>query len=97
MTISLEERGTRTFKLDGRIRELIAIGASITANCQPCLEYHAGKAREIGANEEQINEAIKVGKMVRGGAAAKMDRFSAALLHAPSPVGASDGDCGSGQ
>ena len=25
--------------MDDRIKELIAIGASITANCQPCLEY----------------------------------------------------------
>jgi AhpD family alkylhydroperoxidase len=30
--------------MNDRIRELIAIGASITANCQPCLKYHVDKA-----------------------------------------------------
>ena len=32
--------------LDIRTRELIAIGASITANCQPCLQYHVSRAIE---------------------------------------------------
>jgi len=39
-------------KIDERMKELIAIGASITANCQPCLEYHAGKALELEADPE---------------------------------------------
>ena len=34
--------------MDDRIRELIAVGASVIANCQPCYEYHAGKARGMG-------------------------------------------------
>ena len=62
--------------LDEKTRELVAIGASITANCQPCLEYHTIKARELGANTEAILDAIEVGKLVRRGAAAKMDRFA---------------------
>ena len=33
-------------KLDNRMKELIAVGASIAVNCQSCLEYHAGKALE---------------------------------------------------
>ena len=36
-------------KLDTRIRELIAVGASVTANCQSCLQYHADKAFGAGA------------------------------------------------
>ncbi len=58
-----------------RVKELIAIGASITANCQPCLEYHVTKARENGAEEEEIKQAIAVGKIVRKGAAGKMDQY----------------------
>ena len=54
-------------KLDKRIEELIAVGASVTANCQPCLQYHAAKALESGAAEQEIAEAIKVGtRCVRG-------------------------------
>ena len=82
-------------KIDGCIRELIAVGASVAANCQPCLEYHVGKATEEGACAQEIAEAIEVGKTVRRGAASKMDKFSATVLRSsPSVVGASDSDCG---
>lgn len=63
-------------KLDNRILELIAIGASVAANCQPCLEYNVGKALSYGADSQEIAEAIEVGKRVRQGAASKMDKFA---------------------
>ena len=66
-------------KLDNRIEELIAVGASVTANCQPCLQYHVRKALENGADEQEITEAIEISKMVRTGAASKMDKFAASL------------------
>ena len=63
--------------IDNKTKELIAVGASITANCQPCLQYHKNKALEFGADEGEIAEAIGMGKQVRKGAADKMDEFSA--------------------
>ena len=51
--------------MDNRIKELIAVGASVTANCQPCLSYHVSKAKENGAGEQEIGEAITIAKMVR--------------------------------
>jgi AhpD family alkylhydroperoxidase len=63
-------------KLDTRIKELIAVGASVTANCQPCLQYHVSKAQESGADDEEIEIAVAVAKAVRKGAAAKMDDFA---------------------
>lgn len=84
-------------KLDNRVKELIAIGASITANCQPCLQYHVTKALENGADEQEIKEAVDVGGMVRKGAAAKMDKFASSLNQAaPSTASASKGGCGCG-
>ena len=82
-------------KLDDRIKELIAVGASITANCQPCLQYHTSEARKSGADEQDVMEAIDVGKMVRRGAAAKMDKVAATLTQtaAPSTNSSSEG-CG---
>ena len=77
--------------LDEKTRELVAIGAAITANCQPCLEYHAAKAREFDVDDEDILEAVKVGQQVRRGASAKMDRFAAQQVSAqdepPPPAG----------
>ncbi len=66
--------------MDIRIKELIAIGASVTANCQPCLKYHVNKAKESGADEQEIMDAIAVAKMVRKGAASKMDQLASTVL-----------------
>ena len=66
--------------MDVKIEELIAIGASVTANCKPCIEYHVAKAKENGVTDQEIIEAIKVAKMVRKGSASKMDEFITAVL-----------------
>ena len=66
-------------KIDDKTKELVAIGASITANCQPCLQYHVDQARHFGADAQMIAEAIEIGKQVRRGAGAKMDAFSSKL------------------
>ncbi|GAM10803.1 carboxymuconolactone decarboxylase family protein [Geobacter sp. OR-1] len=63
--------------MSDKIKELVAIGASFTVNCQPCLQYHAEKAAEYGAAPEEIASAIEIGRCVRKGAGAKMDKFSA--------------------
>jgi AhpD family alkylhydroperoxidase len=60
---------------DEKVKELIAIGASISANCHPCLKYHTTKAHELKIDEEEIQQAIEVGKMVRKGAASQMDEL----------------------
>jgi AhpD family alkylhydroperoxidase len=79
-------------KLDTRIKELIAVGASVTANCQPCLQYHVSKARESGADDEELAAAIEVAKTVRKGAAAKMDELAGNLSASTTRIG-----CGEGQ
>ena len=61
--------------LDENIQELIAIGASVSANCHPCVKYHTAKAREMKIDEADIRQAIDVGKMVRKGAAGQMDQL----------------------
>ena len=82
-------------ELDNRIKELVAVGASITANCQPCLQYHIGEAQKSGAEEQDIKEAIEVGKKVRRGAASKMDKFAATLIQPGAPAASSSSE-GSG-
>jgi len=61
--------------IDAQIKELIAIGASISANCSPCIKHHVAKAREMKIDEDEIKQAIDVGKMVRKGAADQMDEL----------------------
>ncbi|HLA06933.1 MAG TPA: carboxymuconolactone decarboxylase family protein [Anaerolineales bacterium] len=84
-------------KLDNRIQELIAVGASITANCQPCLQYHVKKSLESGSDEQEVAEAIEIGRMVRKGASSKMDKFAAGLNQAvASPAVEAEQGCGCG-
>ena len=61
--------------MDEKLKELVAIGASVSAHCQPCLEYHVSKAKQAGAREDEIAEAIDVGKMVIKGAGVQMQKF----------------------
>lgn len=72
-------------EMDGRTMELIAVGASITANCQPCLKSHVEKALKHGAKPEEVAMAIEMGNRVRKGAAAKMDEISASLTTSDAP------------
>ncbi len=84
-------------KLDGRTKGLIAVGASITANCQQCLQSTVTMALQSGADEQEIAEAVEVGKRVRQGAASRMDAFTPGLiLAAPLSESATDGACGCG-
>jgi len=61
--------------IDIKVKELIAIGASVSANCQPCVKYHVGKAREMKIDETEIQQAVEVGQMVREGAAGQTDEL----------------------
>ena len=75
--------------MDEKTKELIAVGASVTAHCQPCLTYHVAKAKEQGIGEDEIREAIAVGHMVEKGAMSAMRQFSAGILEAKAPTGSS--------
>jgi len=61
--------------IDIKVKELIAVGASVSANCHPCVKYHITKAREMKIAEAEIQQAIDVGKMVRKGAAGQIDEL----------------------
>jgi AhpD family alkylhydroperoxidase len=43
----------------------VAVGASIAANCIPCLRNHFGRALEAGLTLEQIRAAVAVGQAVK--------------------------------
>lgn len=51
--------------LSSQIRELIAIGAAIAGNCEPCFKYHYDKARQLGVTKEEMIEAVEIGDAVK--------------------------------
>ncbi len=46
--------------LDLKTKELIAIGVSLVAKCEGCLEGHIKKAIELGLSKQEISDAIVV-------------------------------------
>jgi arsenite methyltransferase len=69
--------------LTSRLKELIAIGASVAAHCQPCLTYHVGKARQMGTDDREIGEAVNVGHQVEQGSMSAMRDFAKGLMGSP--------------
>ena len=61
--------------MDEKIKELIALGASVACNCHPCVKFHTAKAQKMDIDAKDINAAFQVGKMVRQGAADQMDEL----------------------
>jgi hypothetical protein len=81
-------------KLDNRILALIAVGASVPANCQPCLEHQVGTALDSGADVLEIADALEVGKLIRRAAGAEMDLFAASLNDGSFTTASIDIGCG---
>jgi len=65
--------------MENKTKMLIAVGAAVTANCQPCLKTAVSQAQGTGAEEKEIIEAIAIGRIVRRGAMGKMDKFASTL------------------
>lgn len=80
--------------MDEKTKELIAIGASIGAHCQPCLTYHVNRAKELGVDAESIRAAIDVGHMVEKGSMAAMREFAKGVLDGTSGPAATPSCCG---
>jgi AhpD family alkylhydroperoxidase len=67
-------------KMDERIKELVAMGASAAANCHPCMDHHLAKCDELGISREEVTEAVKVGLMVNHGAERAIRKKARELL-----------------
>lgn len=47
------------------VAELVAIGAAIASNCEPCFRFHFDKARKLGVSKEDMALAVGTAKMVK--------------------------------
>lgn len=66
--------------METQTKNLIAVGAAVATNCQPCLQKLVEVARGNGVDEQDIMTAVTVGSMVRKGAMDKMDAFAATMF-----------------
>ncbi len=60
-----KKRIMRSQELPPAVVELIAIGASIASNCEPCFKYHFNEARKLKVSKQDIAKAVATGSMVK--------------------------------
>lgn len=69
-----------TESLDVRTEELIAIGAALAANCEPCLRYHVRRGAEAGCAPEAMRRAAEIGHAVKATPTRLLARLADRLL-----------------
>ncbi len=47
------------------VAELVAIGAAIASNCEPCFRSHYDRARKLGVSKEDMARAVATAKQVK--------------------------------
>ncbi len=66
-----------------KVAELIAIGAAIAANCEPCFRYHYDRARKLGVSELDMRHAVDLAQKVKDTPARHMLVLAERYLGAP--------------
>lgn len=54
------------------VAELVAIGAAIASNCEPCFKFHYDKARKLGVSREDMLRAVTTAQNVKDAPAKAM-------------------------
>lgn len=71
-------------------KELVALGASIAANCEPCFRHHYAQARKLGATRDDMAQAVAIAQAVKDAPARAMlemaDRYLSPKEAAPEAV-----------
>jgi len=66
--------------LPKKTKELIAVGISIVANCESCMQWHMTEAVRAGATEREVLEAIEVAFEMGIGPATVNGRFALEVM-----------------
>ena len=74
------------------IRELVAIGAAIGANCEPCFKYHYDQARKLGVSEADMLLAVEMAQKVKEAPARSILNLANRILKGTQPQ--EGGGCG---
>ena len=78
--LDMEEAAYSDGALSKKIKELIAVGASVLVNCESCMQWHIEQAASVGATQPEVFEAVEVGIELGGGAATVSARFALEVM-----------------
>jgi len=48
-----------------QVAELVAIGAAIASNCEPCFKFHYDQARKLGVTDADMRRAVDLAQKVK--------------------------------
>lgn len=78
--LEMEQKTYADGNVQKKYKELIALGISIYANCESCMEWHIREALNSDSTREEIIEAIGVAIEMGGGPATVASRFAMNVL-----------------
>lgn len=47
------------------VAELVALGAAIASNCEPCFKFHYDRARKLGVTDADMHRAVELAQQVK--------------------------------
>ncbi len=71
------------------VGELVAIGAAIASNCEPCFKFHYDKARKLGVSREDMWRAVTTAQSVKDAPAKAVLDLADRYLRGGTPEGTS--------
>jgi AhpD family alkylhydroperoxidase len=79
------------------VNELVAMGAAVAANCEPCLKFHYREADQLGVSKADMARAVATGAKVKDSPHQAILRLADKLTGASlgQPADAADRCCGS--
>jgi AhpD family alkylhydroperoxidase len=78
--LRMEEAAFTDGALPKRTKELIALGISVTSDCESCMQWHIEQAAAAGATMREVLEAVEVGIEMGGGRATVSARFALEVM-----------------
>lgn len=78
--LEMEKKTYAEGSISTKHKQLIALGISIYANCESCMECHIKDALNVGATKEEIIETVGVAIEMGGGPATVASRFAMNVL-----------------
>lgn len=75
------------------VKELVALGAAIVANCEPCLKYHYREAQRLGVSKGDMAHAVAMAAAVKDSPHQSILRLADKLTGASVSNSAASPDC----
>ncbi|MHC1767364.1 MAG: arsenite efflux transporter metallochaperone ArsD [Verrucomicrobiia bacterium] len=76
------------------VGELVALGAAIAANCQPCFKYHHERAQALGVSADDMTSAVNTAMTVKKMADRETLQLADQMLSSLPESKAQEGGCG---